>query len=249
MQDARTPAIGRDSHYARRVSLDDVGRRVSVRHLVDDPERGPVPTDTVGRLIGGDDELLLVIDREAHLKVVETSRVLASKVVPEHPKLAPEPHVGTREAPLVRDAGRMLLLDREQRVLLIAHLPGDGRRVWTAPGGGLAPDEDHRTAATREVREELDLDVEAGAMIMERRATFTFRGVWIEQREQWFLGRIDSYDPADAPLGDAGTSTAAWWNVDQLRATDDGLGPPSLPDHVEAILSDGPPAEPWVVDS
>ncbi len=248
MDQAHTPAIGKDHRYARRVGPDDLGQRVSVRHLVDDAERGQTPTDTVGRLIGIDDEMLLIVDREARLRVVQTSRVLASRVVPEHPRLPPEPHVGTREVPLVRHAGRILLFDRDERVLLIAHLPGGGRRVWTAPGGGLARDEDHRTAAIREVREELAIDVDAGASVMERRATFAFRGVWIEQHEQWFLSHIDAFDPADAPLGDAGTSTAAWWTVDELRATGDGLGPATLADHVAAIIRDGPPGQPWFVD-
>ena len=47
---------------------------------------------------------------------------------------------------------RVLVLDHEERVLLIRHSYGE--RHWTLPGGGLSRGEDVIAAATREVREE-----------------------------------------------------------------------------------------------
>jgi len=47
---------------------------------------------------------------------------------------------------------RVLVLDREERVLLIRHSYGE--RHWTLPGGGLGRREDVLAAASREVREE-----------------------------------------------------------------------------------------------
>jgi hypothetical protein len=47
----RAPRTGLHPRYVRRVTPEHAGERVSVRHLVTDPERGPVATDVVVRLL------------------------------------------------------------------------------------------------------------------------------------------------------------------------------------------------------
>ena len=242
---ARSPQIHRlRARYARRVTPDHLGERVSVRQLVDDPERGPMQSDVVGRLVGADAEALLVVDRRGQLTVVDTARVLSSRVVPPHPRFEPEPMVGTPEAPLVRDAARVLLLDATERVLLVAHAPDPQRTVWTAPGGGLRPEESHATAARRELKEEIGIDTELGPWIWTRRVTFDFRGCTIDQAERWFLATIGGADPEDAPLDDPGAISARWWHVEELATTDAELAPASIASHLDRLLSQGPPDEP-----
>jgi 8-oxo-dGTP pyrophosphatase MutT (NUDIX family) len=242
--DAPPPRTGLRPRYVRRVEPQHVGQRVSVRHLITDPDRGPLPTDVVGRLLSFDGSALLIVDRQEELHVVDANQVIASRVVPEHPRLPAEPKdLGTRARPLVRQAARVLLLDRADRVLLVSHLPGDGRRVWTAPGGGLRPDEHHEDAARRELVEELGLELSPGPWIWRRRVTFAFHGVWIDQDERWFLARAE-LDPATAPLDDHGTDEARWWRRDELRSTDEILAPRELPTHLARLLDDGPPGEP-----
>lgn len=241
----RSPRLGGPRpRYVRRVTHEHVGERVSVRHLVDSSDRGPVPTDVVGRLASADDELLLIVDREAQLHVVATDRVLASRVVPAHPRLPAEPTTGTRERPLERDAARVLLLDPSERVLLLAHAPTNDRLVWTAPGGGLRPGEDHERAARRELAEELSVTPPLGPWIWWRTVRFAFRGLWLEQRERWFLARLDGYDVDAPPTGDPGTGRARWWTVEQLAATDAELAPREIAHHLTELLAAGPPAEP-----
>ena len=235
--------IGLRARHARRVTPEHIGERVSLRRWVDDPERGPVQGDVVGRLLAFDEDLLLLVDRRHRLHVVEAGRVLSSRVVPPHPRLEDEPGLPTRDAPLERDAARVLLLDEADRVLLVAHLPGDDRRVWTAPGGGLEPDEDHPAAARRELAEELGLEVDPGPCVWVRTVTFAFRGVWLRQHERWHLARAE-LDARDAPLVDAGTDEARWWSLEELRTTEEVLAPRRLPERLAQLLVEGPPATP-----
>ncbi len=232
------------ARYVRRVTPEHVGQRVSVRHLLDDPVRGPIPSDVVGRLVGADEGAMLIVDRDGLLTVLDPDLVLSSRVIPPHPKLAAEPVVGTREAPLVRQAARVLLLDADDQVLLVAHAPDSQRRVWTAPGGGLRREESHLAAAQREVVEEIGVEVEVGPWIWSRRVVFPFRGCWIDQAERWFLARTSGADVDAAPLDDPGAVQARWWSLAELRATDAELAPAALADHLAVLLADGPPEEP-----
>lgn len=248
----RTPRLGAaPARYSREVGPAAIGERVSVRRLIEDTERGVVPSDVVGRLVGADDEALLIVDRAGHLSVVATADIVASRIVPPHPRLAPEPLPGTRERPLPREAARALVID-EGRTLLVAHLPGDGSTVWTAPGGGLDPGETHLEAARRELAEEIGLDLEPGPWVWSRTVVFAFRGVWIEQHERWFLVTLDpaiaaAIDLARLPLDDVGTAGARWFTLAELDGIDGpraSSAPRALATHLAQLLAAGPPEAP-----
>lgn len=247
--DGGAPRVGAGrARYRREVGPEHVGRRVSLRSLVDDGT-GPRPTDRVGRLLTWDDDALLVVDRTGFIHVVDPAALIASRLVPPHPRAAPEPDGGGPDRPIPREAARVLLLDAADRVLLVAHLPGDGRRVWTAPGGGLDPGEDHAAAAARELGEEVGIAAPLGPVVWERTATFTFRGIWLAQHERWFLVRLDPGAAPDAdalPLADPGTAGGRWWTAADLAvvAPPDVLAPASLPEALATLLRDGPPARP-----
>ncbi|HEX9766433.1 MAG TPA: hypothetical protein VGA36_06690 [Nitriliruptorales bacterium] len=76
--------------YRQQVTPDDVGSRVSVRRWVEDADRGPVPSDVVGRLVAWDGGTLRIRRRDDTLVEVAANEVLASRVIPEHPRLDPE---------------------------------------------------------------------------------------------------------------------------------------------------------------
>jgi len=229
--------------YRREVTGEHVGQRVSVRFLVDG-DAGPRPTDRVGRLLSCEEDGWIVVDRDGTLHVVDPATIVASRLVPAHPRLAAEPTGMSADEPIAREAARVLLLDRDDRALLVAHLPGDGRTVWTAPGGGLDPGETHPEAAARELREEVGLDVPVGPWVWSRTATFAFRGIWLQQTERWFLVRTTTLDADAIPLADLATAGARWWTLDELASTDEVLAPRSLPMALAALISDGPPTTP-----
>jgi ADP-ribose pyrophosphatase YjhB (NUDIX family) len=229
--------------YRREVTAEHVGRRVSVRFLIDGDD-GPRPTDRVGRLLSYEDDGWIVVDRDGILHVVDPTALIASRLVPPHPRFAAEPTGATEDAPIGRDAARVLLLDDADRALLIAHLPGGERTVWTAPGGGLDLGETHEQAASRELREEVGIDVPLGPWVWSRSVTFDFRGIWLHQTERWFLARVPELDAGAIPLDDLATRGARWWSISELRDTTESLAPASVAVHLERLLNDGPPDEP-----
>jgi len=85
--EAQPPRARPGALLAVRISPADVGRRVTVRHLLDDG----VLTDVVGRLVawsGGWDGVLEIERRDGARVVVRAERVVAAKVVP--PELGAE---------------------------------------------------------------------------------------------------------------------------------------------------------------
>lgn len=234
---------GARASYRREVTADHVGARVSVRFLVD-VEDGVRPTDRVGRLLSYEEDGWIVVDRAGQLHVIDPATVIASRILPPHPRSPAEPTGSGPDAPIVREAARALLLDTEDRVLLIAHLPGDGRTVWTAPGGGVDRDESHEQAAVRELREEVGIYAMLGPWVWSRTATFAFRGIWLEQHERWYLVRTSPVALDSLPLGDLATAGARWWTLEELRETDEVLAPHALPEHLAELLTAGPPDVP-----
>jgi 8-oxo-dGTP pyrophosphatase MutT (NUDIX family) len=245
---AEPPGQGRrlQARAVHRVTPDDVGQRVSIRHLaVTGAGDEHQATDVVGRLLGYEAGVLALVDRDGQLALVDETAIVASRVVPPHPRRPPEPEdVGTAAQPLERDAARVLLLDERDRTLLVAHRATPARTVWTAPGGGVRPGEDHRAAATRELTEELGLHADVGRWIWRRRVAFTYAGVHLVQSERWFLARVTTYDEAAAPLDDPGLLSARWWTLDELRTTSEVLAPAAIAHHLGHLLRAGPPEEP-----
>ena len=58
----------------------------------------------------------------------------------------------------LRSAARVIVIDDDDRLLLVRFEFPDGRAVWATVGGGLEPGETHEDAARRELAEEAGLD-------------------------------------------------------------------------------------------
>jgi 8-oxo-dGTP pyrophosphatase MutT (NUDIX family) len=152
--------------------------------------------------------------------------------------------------PRPRRAGRVLVIDPADRVLLLQGFDPavPERRFWFTIGGGADPGESLPQAAARELREESGIVADAaalGAPVWRRTAHFSFGGQRYRQEEEYFAlrpGRVevsmDGLDPEERE-----TVTAhRWWSATELEATAEPYVPPELP-RLLRQLTDGQDAD------
>ncbi len=161
-----------------------------------------------------------------------------------------------RHAPAVRTASRVLVIDRDQRVLLfgarIVDLDTPPAEVlfWYTPGGGVDPGEPLRAAAVRELAEEIGLVVGAADLegpVWFRRSVDHFLGKDMDSRETFFVLRdvehvidvsgqteIERYE--DQPF--------RWWTLEEIASSREIFAPHDLATVLPAVLAgrwSGPP--------
>src|SRR5262249_17866601 len=92
----------------------------------------------------------------------------------------------------VRRAARVILLDPDDRVLLMRYDDGPPNgRHWSTPGGGLNAGEAYRAAAARELAEETGWnDVALLGEVQRRSFDMEYAGQVVRQRERLYLARI-----------------------------------------------------------
>jgi ADP-ribose pyrophosphatase YjhB (NUDIX family) len=147
----------------------------------------------------------------------------------------------SQELPL-RQAGRVIVLDPEDRVLLFRYDddPPNGRH-WCTPGGGLNDGEDYAAGARRELAEETGwTDVPVGPEVYEWTRTMGYADAIVRQHERLFLARVevsrrDLGEVADMHLSD-GITAWHWWTLDELDATDEVIWPARLADLIRGLL-------------
>jgi ADP-ribose pyrophosphatase YjhB (NUDIX family) len=151
---------------------------------------------------------------------------------------------------VVREAARALVLDPENRVLLVRFVnPDTGAEFWTTPGGGVDPGERLEEALRRELREETGLDdIELGPVVWTRREVFPWAGRTLDQREQVVLVRAPAFEPRPA-LGREGLAAedvheVRWWTVSEIAASEATFYPTRLAHFLRELLTAGPPDEP-----
>jgi 8-oxo-dGTP pyrophosphatase MutT (NUDIX family) len=149
----------------------------------------------------------------------------------------------------IREAVRALVLDPDDRVLLVRFEFPDAGTRWALPGGGLEPGETDHDALRRELAEEVGLtDPEIGAHVWDRLHVIPFiDGKWDGQRERIYVVRSHAFDPAPhlswEQLHAEYVFELRWWQPHELP-TDLPVVPRQLAQHLHALLRDGPPNRP-----
>jgi 8-oxo-dGTP pyrophosphatase MutT (NUDIX family) len=146
-------------------------------------------------------------------------------------------------APIPRVGGRLLLLDPQDRVLLIHERLESGGSHWLTPGGGLEDGETPLQAAVREAFEEtgIAVDLPAGAQpVLTTRRLWSWQGTVYDQVDHFYLARLASaVEPAPRSLTEPERITLLghrWWRAEELRATAAVLLPPDLGDVLTGLL-------------
>ena len=142
--------------------------------------------------------------------------------------------------PVERRAVRALVLDADDRVLLVQfRRPIGDRTWWGSPGGGIDPGESHQAALRRELREEIGLeDFEVGPTLYEHVGRFPWAKQLYHQHNTTYLVRVHAHEPVPTiDLDPEGVADLRWWTADELAASTEQFAPPDLPERVRRLTA------------
>ena len=145
-------------------------------------------------------------------------------------------------ARIPRPAARILLVDGEDRVLLMRFTPDDRPPLWCTPVGAVDPGESYAQAARRELWEEVGLDLDCGPEVAQRTCEFlTFERVEVIADERYFRVDIDRHEVRAGALTDLEQRVLAgsrWFARAELADWPETIYPADL----EQLLDETEPA-------
>ncbi|MEV6417705.1 GNAT family N-acetyltransferase [Kribbella sp. NPDC051718] len=155
-------------------------------------------------------------------------------------------------APSLRPAARAVVLDPEDRILLLRFEFADGHAVWAPPGGGVEAGESLPQALARELAEEIGIEPPADAPHLWHQVTVAdghaqgFDGV----TNDYFLVRTEAFTPAGSMSVEEMLAENVhghrWWTFVEIQNHQgpEYLSPRTLPLLLARLRDDGPPVTP-----
>lgn len=142
-----------------------------------------------------------------------------------------------------RRAGRVVLLDPQDRVLLMRYdAPPPNGVHWSTPGGGLDDGEDYASGASRELAEETGwTDITLLGELHRRTLVMEYGGQMVRQHERLYLAR--THQPrrpitgVDAMHAADGIAAWRWWTLEEIDSAAEPVWPDGLADIVRAALA------------
>ncbi|GLY98311.1 NUDIX domain-containing protein [Actinoplanes sp. NBRC 103695] len=148
-----------------------------------------------------------------------------------------------------RRSARVLLVDGQDRLLLLGNRFGHGD-VWLTPGGGLRRWERLSSAAARELAEEVGLTVDRRELGGPVAFTTGYADLSFAKgtfRDDFFFHRVDHHEIDTSRMEDLerGFHTGhRWWTLPDLRSTTETVYPFGLPPLLTDLLSGHIPPQP-----
>jgi ADP-ribose pyrophosphatase YjhB (NUDIX family) len=163
--------------------------------------------------------------------------------LPDDGGIAAQSTSASQRALRIRPAARVILLDPDNRVLLMRYDDGPPNGVhWSTPGGGLNPGEDFKAGAARELAEETGWhDIVLLGEIHRWTHTMEYDDAIVTQAERFFLARADQLERqitgVEAMHESDGIATWRWWALDELDSTDEAIWPSELAELIRKTLA------------
>jgi 8-oxo-dGTP pyrophosphatase MutT (NUDIX family) len=131
-----------------------------------------------------------------------------------------------------RPAARLLVLDRQDRILLFRFTPPGAVAFWATPGGAVDPGETYAEAGRRELHEETGIVADVGDEVAQRQVEFvTLEGVPVAADERYFLIRVDDCTISSDGYTDLERRVMTehrWWNRSDLIASTEIIYPEDI---------------------